>query len=32
MKTLDRLCEAKRFIVLNLKNVYYRIRIKYDNK
>jgi len=31
-KTLDRLCEAKRFIVLNLKNVYHRIRIKCDDK
>ena len=27
-KTLNRLCEAKRFIKLNLKNVYHRIRIK----
>ena len=27
-KTLNRLCEVKRFIKLNLKNVYYRIRIK----
>ena len=32
MKTLNCLCEAKRFITLNLKNVYYRIRIKCDNK
>ncbi len=31
-KTLDRLCEAKRFIALDLKNVYYRIRIKRDDK
>ncbi len=31
-KTLDRLCEAKRFIALDLKNVYHRIRIKCDNK
>ncbi len=31
-KTLDRLCEAKRFMVLNLKNVYHRIWIKRDNK
>ena len=27
-KTLNRLCEIKYFIKLNLKNVYYRIRIK----
>jgi len=32
IKTLNRLCETKRFIVLNLKNVYYRIRIKPNNK
>ncbi len=32
IETLDRLCEAKRFIALNLKNVYHRIRIKRDNK
>ena len=25
IKTLNRLCETKRFIKLNLKNVYYRI-------
>ncbi len=31
-KTLNCLCEAKRFIILNLKNVYYCIRIKRDNK
>ncbi len=31
-KTLDRLCEAKRFIALNLKDVYHRIRIKRDDK
>ncbi len=31
-KTLDHLCEAKRFIALNLKDVYYRIRIKRNNK
>ena len=31
-KTLNRLCEIKRFIELNLKDVYYRIRIKRDNK
>jgi len=30
-KTLDRLYETKRFIVLNLKNIYYRIRIKRNN-
>ena len=27
-KTLNRLCKVKRFIKLNLKNVYHRIRIK----
>ena len=27
-ETLNRLCETKRFIKLNLKNVYHRIRIK----
>jgi len=32
IKTLDYLCEAKRFIILNLKNVYYCIRIKRNNK
>jgi len=32
IETLDCLCEAKRFIVLNLKNIYYRIRIKRNNK
>ena len=31
-KTLNRLCEIKRFIKLNLKNVYYRIRIKKDDE
>ena len=31
-KTLDCLCEAKRFIVLNLKNIYYCICIKRNNK
>jgi len=31
-KTLDYLCEAKRFIVLNLKNIYYCICIKCNNK
>ncbi len=32
IETLDRLCEAKRFIALNLKDVYHRIRIKCDDK
>ena len=32
MKTLNRLCEIKRFIKLNLKNVYHRIRIKRNNE
>ena len=27
-KTLNRLCEVKRFIKLNPKNIYHRIRIK----
>ena len=31
-KTLNRLNDVKKFIKLNLKNVYYRIRIKYNNK
>ena len=31
-KTLNRLCEVKRFIKLNLKNVYHRIRIKKNDK
>ena len=30
--TLNRLCEIKRFIKLNLKNVYHRIRIKKNDK
>ena len=32
IETLNRLCEAKRFIKLNLKNVYYRIQIKRDDE
>ena len=31
-KILNRFCEIKCFIKLNLKNVYHRIRIKIDNK
>ena len=31
-KTLNRLCEIKHFIKLNLKNVYHRIRIKKTNE
>ena len=31
-KTLNRLYKTKRFIKLNLKNVYYRIQIKNNNK
>ena len=31
-ETLNRLCELKIFIKLNFKNVYYRFRIKIDNK
>ena len=31
-KTLNRLCEIKRFIKLNLKNVYHRIRIKKNDE
>ena len=31
-ETLNRLCELKIFIKLNLKNVYYKFRIKIDNK
>ena len=31
-KTLNRLCEVKPFIKLNLKNIYHRIRIKRSNK
>ena len=31
-KTLNRLCEIKRFTKLNLKNVYHRIRIKKDDE
>ena len=32
IETLNCLCEAKRFIKLNLKNAYYRIRIKRDDE
>ena len=31
-ETLNRLCELKIFIKLNFKNIYYRFRIKVDNK
>ena len=31
-ETLNRLCGSKIFIKLNLKNVYYRLRIKIDNE
>ena len=31
-KTLNRLCEIKRFIKLNLKNVFHRIRIKKNDE
>ena len=31
-ETLNRLCESKIFIKLNLKNVYYKFRIKIDNE
>ena len=31
-KMLNLLCEVKRFIKLNLKNVYHRIRIKKDDE
>ena len=32
IKTLNRLCGVKTFIKLNLKNVYYKIRIKKNNE
>ena len=32
IKTLNRLYDVKRFTKLNLKNVYHRIRIKWDNE
>ena len=32
MKTLNRLSESKLFIKFDLKNIYYRIRIKSDDK
>ena len=31
-ETLNRLCELKIFIKLNLKNVYYKFHIKIDDK
>ena len=31
-ETLNRLCESKIFIKLNLKNVYYELRIKVDDE
>ena len=31
-ETLNRLCESKIFIKLNLKNVYYKLRIKIDDE
>ena len=31
-ETLNRLCESKIFIKLNLKNAYYKLRIKIDDK
>ena len=31
-KTLNRLCEIKRFIKWNLKNVYYQTQINKDNE
>ena len=32
IKILDRLYSIKRFLKLNLKNIYYYIYIKYSNK
>ena len=32
IEILDRLSNAKRFTILNLKNAYYRIKIKESNK
>ena len=32
IETLNRLCDVKRFIKLNLKNVYHRIRIKRNDE
>ena len=32
IQTLNRFCEAKRFIKLNLKNAYHRIQIKRDDE
>ena len=31
-ETLNHLCDSKIFIKLNFKNVYYKLRIKIDNK
>ena len=31
-ETLNRLCESKIFIKLNLKDVYYKLRIKIDDE
>ena len=31
-ETLNRLCESKIFTKLNLKNVYYKLRIKIDDE
>ena len=31
-ETLNRLCESKIFIKLNLKNAYYKLRIKIDDE
>ena len=31
-ETLNRLCELKIYIKLNLKNAYYKLRIKIDNE
>ena len=32
IKTLNRLCDIKVFIKLNFKNIYYKIRIRVNNK
>ena len=32
IKTLNRLCDVKRFTKLNLKNAYHRIQIKRDDE
>ena len=31
-ETLNRLCDSKIFIKLNLKNVYYKFRVKIDDE